>query len=117
MKSKKNEGVLLKRAVTGKPLSAEEREKKICYYRDLFHMSIRSADEYQDNDAYDMIHNSGFDEKDFKFFYERFAALDALDVFYQLCDEYHLLEIFQKQENTAGVKSITDEKTGTVELS
>ncbi len=66
------------------PLSAEEREKKIQYYTDLFYMSNHSYDEYVDDDAYDAIHVTDLYEEDIKSFEDKFAALGALDRFYQI---------------------------------
>lgn len=66
------------------PLSAEEREKKIQYYTDLFYMSNHSYDEYVDDDAYDAIHVTDLYEEDIKSFEDKFAALGALDTFYQI---------------------------------
>lgn len=132
-----------------KTLTAEEREAKIAYLRNLFRLSFRVPDEdenesekvvqheaeetmdydedvnddfYYDNnqiatdDHDDTVNWGGFDEEEANDFRESFAALDAVDVFYQLCIDYceDQLAVLQKrlvkhQQNLeAHIKSMPD---------
>ncbi len=132
-----------------KALTAEEREAKIAYLRNLFRLSFRVPDEdenanekvkpedntistadedddfYYDNqydnqmatdDHDDTVNWGGFDEAEANDFRESFAALDAVDVFYQLCIDYceDQLAVLQKrlvkhQKNLdAHIKSMPD---------
>ena len=130
-----------------KALTAEEREAKIAYLRNLFRLSFRVPDEKDESekgvqheaeetmdygedasddfyygnqmeteDHDDTVSWGGFDEAEANEFRESFAALDAVDVFYQLCIDYceDQLAILQKRlvkhkkKLSAHIKSMPD---------
>ncbi len=64
--------------------TAEEREAKIAYLRNLFRLSFRVPTDDHDG----TVNWGGFDEAEANDFRESFAALDAVDVYYQLCIDY-----------------------------
>lgn len=73
-------------------ITHEERDEKISYYRDLFWLTFRVFDEdeiaQEELDEYLDCYSSN-DESDIDFFQNKFASLNALDVFYKLCLDYY----------------------------
>jgi|GEM_PF-6593202 len=66
----------LLRGIKDRPMTPEERENKILYYRDLFWLTFRPKGV------------NGKEEEEIQFFYDRFSKLGALEVFYKLGLDY-----------------------------
>lgn len=99
--------IFAKKTAVKPTLTPDERTEEIDYLRGCFRLTFRVFDEEEytdDNDVFDVQANdetnfNGASDADMQDFQARFAALDALDVFYQLCLDYYeeQMQVLKKQ--------------------